>query len=65
VGSAIGFGRMSVQFGGLLTAAFPWLAWLAGLVIAVLAGVAVAAAAGVYPASVASRLAPLEAMRVE
>lgn len=65
IGSLIGFSRMLGAFGTLLIAAFPMTQWLIAMGVAVIAGVVLAALASVYPASIAARLAPMEAMRIE
>ncbi len=65
VGSIIGFGRMLVSFGAVFTGAFPWLAWVEGLLFSLIVGILLAALAGVYPSYIAARLAPMEAMRIE
>ena len=65
IGSLIGFSRMLGAFGALLIAAFPTAQWLMAMGVAMIAGIVLAALASVYPASIAARLAPMEAMRIE
>ncbi|MDD5679470.1 MAG: hypothetical protein PHW60_15990 [Kiritimatiellae bacterium] len=65
LGSLIGFSRMLGAFGALLIAAFPVTQWLIAMGMAVISGIVLAALASVYPASIAARLAPMEAMRIE
>jgi len=65
LGVMLGLIRGGWDFGWLAFSHMPWmaLAWCAG--VSILAGIVLAALAAVYPAWVASRLAPMEAMRVE
>jgi len=65
LGSAIGLGRMFLAFGSLLFSAFPVGHLLGFAALSVLLGVALAAVASVYPSLKASRLAPMEAMRIQ
>ena len=65
VGFLIVLGRMSLVYGGMLYERFPfgniWYSFLVCLACSlVLSGVA-----AIYPARVASRMAPMEAMRVD
>jgi ABC-type antimicrobial peptide transport system permease subunit len=65
LGTLLGFARMLVPFGSLVTASFP----IAQIVLAIMAssilGVVLAAIAAVYPSLKAARLAPMEAMRIQ
>ena len=65
VGLVLGLGRGWWDFGGLAFAQLPGWALLTCAGISLVAGIVLAAGAAVYPAWVASRLAPMEAMRVE
>lgn len=65
VGFLLGLGRAGWEFGGLAFADLPLASLSAAAGISLVAGIVLAALAAVYPAWVASRLAPMEAMRVE
>ena len=69
LGVLIGFALASIKdgfaFGWYLLAYFPLLKLLLCGVVALLAGMALATLASLYPSWAASRMAPMEAMRVE
>ena len=65
LGAMIGLGRMLAMFGALLGQAVPFGQLLQSMVLSVVAGAVLAAIAAVYPSLKASRLAPMEAMRIE
>jgi len=65
LGSVIGLGRMFLAFGPLLFSALPGATLAAFMGASVVLGVILAAIASVYPSLKASRLAPMEAMRIQ
>ena len=65
LGSAIGLGRMLLAYGSLFFSALPVTQLLVSAGLSVLLGVALAAIASVYPSLKASKLAPMEAMRIQ
>lgn len=65
LGSLIGVGRAISEFGFALPGGLPVTALLSGGALSIGAGVILAALAAVYPALKASRLAPMEAMRID
>jgi len=65
LGSLIGAGRALWEFGFFLPGGLPIGDLLLGMALSVGAGMALAALAAVYPAFKASRLAPMEAMRID
>ncbi len=65
IGLILAFVKNSVFFGGYVFAYFPWLGLLLSCIVSVAAGMLLAMVASVYPSWTASRMAPMEAMRVE
>ena len=65
IGFAIAAGRGFAAFGSHLAAYWPWADLAASGVVSLLAGVLLAILASVQPSWSASRMAPMEAMRVE
>lgn len=64
-GMGIGLLRMTTVYGSRAISSGSIAEFAAGIVLAVLAGVLLAIVAAIYPSLRASRLAPMEAMRVE
>ncbi|MBM4034520.1 MAG: FtsX-like permease family protein [Planctomycetes bacterium] len=65
LGTLLGFARMLVPFGSLVTASFPIAQVALAIVASSFLGVILAAVAAVYPSLKAARLAPMEAMRIQ
>lgn len=65
VGLLLGVAQSYAEFRGLAFGQFPLGGILACMGVSMLAGIFLAALAAVYPSWVASRMAPMEAMRVE
>jgi len=65
IGFVIGLLRMTVGYGGWVYSSFPVGDLLIAAGISVLTGLALATLAAIYPAWMASRMPPMEAMRIE
>ncbi|HPD15881.1 MAG TPA: ABC transporter permease [Planctomycetota bacterium] len=65
LGAWLGFARMVVPFGSLVTASFPIGQMAVTVAVSAILGVVLAAVAAVYPSLKAARLAPMEAMRIQ
>ncbi|MCC7517738.1 MAG: ABC transporter permease [Verrucomicrobiae bacterium] len=65
IGAAIAFGRQLLASGGRLLSHFPLADALTAAGICLACSVFLAAIAAIYPAGIASRMAPMEAMRVD
>ena len=65
LGVAVAFAAGLIQFGSLAAGQFPFLAGWAILLKALACGVGLAVAGTVYPALVASRMRPVDALRVD
>ncbi len=64
-GLLLGLGRMAWSYGGWVWQSLPWLDLLEAAGVGLLTGVTLATLAAIYPAWRASRMPPMEAMRVE
>lgn len=65
VGLALSLAKGGWLYGGHLAWCFPWLGIAATALACIVAGLVLATLASVYPSWMASRMAPMEAMRVE
>ncbi len=65
LGAALGIGRSWAAYGSLALTQIPVLEVVGAAILSFVLGVVISALAAVYPASVAARLAPMEAMRIE
>ncbi|MFZ4694452.1 MAG: ABC transporter permease [Verrucomicrobiia bacterium] len=65
IGAIIALGRQLLDSGGRVLAHFPVADTLTGAGICLACSVLLAAIAAIYPAGIASRMAPMEAMRVD
>ena len=65
LGAGLGIGRSWAIYGNLAMTELPGLDVVGSAGISFVLGVVISAMAAVYPASVAARLAPMEAMRIE
>lgn len=69
IGMILGFlivlGRMSVTYGGMLYEQFPYGSIWYSFLVCLACSLVLSAVAAIYPARVASRMAPMEAMRVD
>ena len=65
LGAALGVGRSWAAYGALGLTQIPVLEVVGAAILSFVLGVVISALAAVYPASVAARLAPMEAMRIE
>ena len=65
IGLILAFVKNTFVFGTYVFAYFPWLSLLASCFVSLFAGMILAMIASVYPSWTASRMAPMEAMRIE
>jgi hypothetical protein len=65
LGLLVGLGRMTLAYGGWALSFFPWPELLRAAGLSVLDGLLLATLAAIYPSLRASRMPPMEAMRVE
>jgi hypothetical protein len=65
LGGLIGIGRMRLAFGNILWESFQPVDMVVACLLAIVMGVLMAAIAAVYPSFSASRMAPMEAMRID